>query len=503
MTNNNDSNLLLGIDVGTSSIKVSVVDAETQRSVSSVTFPDNTERAIKSPHPDWAEQSPEQWWGDVKTAIIKSQAENKYNPEKIIAIGITYQMHGLVAVDKDQNVLRDAIIWCDSRTEKQAAQGLQSIGKEKSLTHLLNFPGNFTASKLAWVKQSEPAIYEKIDKFMLPGDFIAMKLTREITATISMLSEGVFWDFANKEISKDIVNAYGFSSSLFPEIRPLFSVHGLTTRQVAEELHIPEGIPVAYKAGDQPNNALSLNVFEPGEIATTAGTSGVIYAVADDLVYDQLSRINTFAHVNHTGEKNRLGVLLCINGTGISNRWIKNIVDEHLSYQQLNELAASIEIGSEGLLFLPFGNGAERMLCNKLVGAGFSDINLNTHTKAHIFRAVQEGIAFSFRYGLDIMRENGMQTKVVKAGKANMFLSEVFTHAFVNATGLTVELYNTDGSVGAALGAGIGIGLFEKPQDAFSKLELLGTIHPDEDAVKKYEDAYQRWKGYLDRIIEK
>ena len=501
MTNKNDSSLLLGIDVGTSSVKVSVVDAETQRSVVSVTYPDDTEREIKSPKPDWAEQSPQQWWSDVKAAIEKSQAENKYNPERIVAIGITYQMHGLVIVDKEQNVLRDAIIWCDSRTEKQADQGLQAIGEEKSLSHLLNFPGNFTASKLAWVKENEPGIYAKTGKFMLPGDFIAMKLTGEITSTISMLSEGVFWDFKNKEISKDILQTFGFDASLFPERKPLFSVHGLVTKEIAGELNIPAGIPVTYKAGDQPNNALSLNVFEPGEIAATAGTSGVIYAVADDLVYDKLSRINTFAHVNHTNENSRTGVLLCINGTGISNRWIKNIVDENLSYQQINEFASAVEIGSEGLLFLPFGNGVERMLCNRHVGAGFSNINLNAHSKAHLFRAVQEGIAFSFRYGLDIMRENGMQTKVVKAGKANMFLSKVFTQAFVNTTGLTVELYNTDGSVGAALGAGIGLGIFEKPQDAFSKLELLETIHPDEEKVKKYEAVYQRWKDCLGRNL--
>ncbi|HEY0299553.1 MAG TPA: FGGY family carbohydrate kinase [Arachidicoccus sp.] len=496
-----EKQFLLGIDIGTSSVKVSVVDADTQRSIVSVTYPEHTEREIKSPKPGWAEQSPEQWWSDVKAAILETQSVNNYNTENIAAIGITYQMHGLVVVDKDKNVLRDAIIWCDSRTQEQAQQGLQVIGPQKCLSQLLNFPGNFTASKLAWVKENEADIYAKIDKFMLPGDFIAMKLTEEVTSTISMLSEGVFWDFKNKEISKDILNCFGFDKALFAETKPLFSVHGLVSKEIAKQLNIPEGIPVTYKAGDQPNNALSLNVFEPGEIATTAGTSGVIYAVADDLVYDKLSRINTFAHVNHTNENNRLGVLLCINGTGISNRWIKNMVDENLSYQQINELASFVTIGSEGLLFLPFGNGVERMLCNKHVGANFSDINLNRHSKAHLFRAVQEGIAFSFRYGLDIMRENAMQTRVVKAGRANMFLSKVFVHAFVNVTGLTLELYNTDGSVGAALGAGIGLGIYEKPQDAFSKLELLETIHPDEEAVKKYELAYLQWKKLLEQYL--
>jgi len=490
--------LLLGIDVGTSSVKVSVVDVASQRKIVSIIFPEDSEREIRSPKAGWAEQSPLQWWNDVKEAIKKAHSKKLYNPSDIKAIGISYQMHGLVIVDNNQDILRDAIIWCDSRTETQASKGLTAIGAEKCLSQLLNFPGNFTASKLAWVKENEPEVYGKIDKIMLPGDFIAMKMTGNITSTISMLSEGVFWDFKNQQLSEDILHVFEFDKKLFPELKTLFSPHGHITKDIAEELNLPEGIPVTYKAGDQPNNALSLSVLEPGEIATTAGTSGVIYAVANSLVYDKLSRINTFAHVNHTKENNRLGVLLCINGAGISNRWIKNIVDEKITYPQMNEMAASVSIGADGLLFLPFGNGAERMLSNKQVGALFSEINLNGHTKAHLFRSVQEGIAFSFRYGLDIMRENGMQTKMVKAGKTNMFLSKVFEEAFVNSTGLTLELYDTDGSVGAALGAGIGLGIYEKPQDAFTKLELLEIIHPDAAKVAAYNKVYENWKTLLE-----
>lgn len=494
--------LLLGIDVGTSSIKVSVVDAATQKKIISAVFPEDTEREIRSPDIGWAEQSTLQWWNDVKEAIKKAHSKKLYDPSTIKAVGISYQMHGLVVVDKNQDSLRDAIIWCDSRTETQASKGLTAIGAKKCLSQLLNFPGNFTASKLAWVKENEPEIYSKADKIMLPGDFIAMKMTGEVTSTISMLSEGVFWDFKYQQLSEDILHAFKFDRKLFPELKALFSPHGYITKGIAEELGLQEGIPVTYKAGDQPNNSLSLGVLEPGEIATTAGTSGVIYAVADSLVYDELSRINTFAHVNHTNENNRLGVLLCINGAGISNRWIKNIVDEKMTYPQMNEIAASVSIGADDLLFLPFGNGAERMLCNKQVGSHFSGINLNKHTKGHLFRAVQEGIAFSFRYGLDIMRENGMQTKVVKAGRTNMFLSKVFAEAFVNSTGLTLELYDTDGSVGAALGAGIGLGIYEKPQDAFTRLELLEIIHPDTVKVVAYNKVYENWKTALETHLK-
>lgn len=491
--------LLLGIDLGTSSIKVSVVDAQTQRCLASAQYPE-TEAEILSPKPGWAEQSPDGWWDFVQQAILKANASGQYHPQEIAAIGIAYQMHGLVLVDKNQQVLRNSIIWCDSRAVQTGEKALEKIGYEKSLSHLLNSPGNFTASKLAWVKENEPEIFEKIDKMMLPGDFIAMKLTGEITTSISALSEGVFWDFKSDELSQDIMNVYGFDGSVIPDVKPLFSEHGKLTSTIAEKLGLKTGIPVTYKSGDQPNNALSLNVLEPGEVAATAGTSGVIYGVSDALTSDPKSRVNTFAHVNHTAEKKRLGVLLCINGTGILNRWVKNQFGGGLSYGEMNEQGAKIAIGSGGLRILPFGNGAERMLENKQVGAHLLNIDFNIHTPAHIFRAVQEGIAFAFRYGLDIMRENGMNPGIIRAGKANLFQSALFAEAFVNATGVPVELYKNDGSVGAALGAGIGAGIFSSAKEAFTQFDIITTVHPQKE--KEYDAVYQEWKELLEEKLK-
>jgi xylulokinase len=364
---------------------------------------------------------------------------------------------------------------------------------------MLNSPGNFTAAKLAWVKENEPQVYEEIDKIMLPGDFIAMKLTGEVTTSASALSEGVFWDFIKDDLSADVVNYFGFASSLIPEVQPVFAEHGVLQQSVAQSLGLKAGIPVTYKAGDQPNNALSLNVLKPGEVAATAGTSGVIYGVSDELAFDPQSRVNTFAHVNHTHDERRLGVLLCINGTGILNRWVRDNIAAGISYNQINTEAASVEAGSKGLKVLPFGNGAERMLNNKIVGAHFSDIDLNVHSRADIFRATQEGIAFAFRYGLDIMRENGMSPSIIRAGKTNMFLSPVFTEAFVNATGVAVELYESDGSVGAAIGAGIGVKAFANEQEAFSKMERLQVVEPT--VADKYDGLYQEWKRTLDKFL--
>jgi len=487
--------LLLGIDIGTSSVKVSVVDTYSQRCIVSAQFPE-TEAEIISKQPGWAEQSPDDWWHHTKLAIQKANATKLYDPAKINAIGIAYQMHGLVCIDKKQQLLRNSIIWCDSRAVKLGNKAFDTIGPEKCLSHLLNSPGNFTAAKLAWVKENEPAVYEKIYKIMLPGDFIAMKFTGEITTSISALSEGVFWDFKKDALSADVFKHFDFKKSFIPEVNPVFGEHGKLLSAVANELALTAGIPITYKAGDQPNNALSLNVMEPGEVAATAGTSGVIYSVADTLVHDKLSRINSFAHVNYTNKEKRVGVLLCINGTGILNKWVKNIAGNNTDYATINNLAATIKPGSDGLIVLPFGNGAERMLQNKIVHSHIHNIDFNIHTPAHIYRAAQEGIAFAFRYGLDIIRENGIEPLVIKAGHANMFLSDVFTESFVNATGVPVELYNCDGSVGAALGAGIGAGLYSDAKQAFGKFVPVRSVKPKMKAA--YDDMYMKWKQVLE-----
>ncbi len=494
---------LLGIDIGTSFIKVSLVEASTQKCILTVSYPD-TENAISAHQNGWAEQSPTMWWEQVQSGILKLHkaaklARPSYNANDISAIGIAYQMHGLVLVDKNKNVLRDSIIWCDSRAVSYGEKAFNTIGHEKCLSHLLNSPGNFTAAKLAWVKENEPKVFAQIHKIMLPGDFIAMQLTGEITTSIAALSEGIFWDFKNNRISKEVLNYFGFDESIFPTVQDVFSNHGAINASIANILSLKAGIPISYKAGDQPNNALSLNVLEPGEVAATAGTSGVIYGVGNTLSYDMQSRVNSFAHVNHTSAENRIGMLLCINGTGILNSWVKKYIGANTNYNSMNEMAATIAAGSDGLTILPFGNGAERIFNNKIIGAQILGLDLNKHTAAHIYRAAQEGIAFAFRYGLDIMRENKLEPSVIKAGQANLFLSPVFTHAFVNATGVPVALYNVEGSVGAALGAGIGAGIYKELKDAFADTKPIERIEPRD--TEKYNLLYENWKNNLAKFI--
>lgn len=492
---------LLGCDLGSSSVKASIVEVETGLTVGSDFFP-KEEAPIKAVRPGWAEQNPEDWWTYMKQAICGAISKAGISGEDIKAIGISYQMHGLVVVDEAKKVLRPSIIWCDSRAVQYGEQAFASIGDEKCLSHLLNSPGNFTAAKLAWIKENEPAVYKSIHKIMLPGDYIAMRMTGDIVTTISGLSEGIFWDFKENRISEDLLSYFGFGKELIADIRPTFGLQGELLPSIAAELGLKKGTPVTYRAGDQPNNALSLNVLNPGEIAATAGTSGVVYGVNDQVNYDMLSRVNTFAHVNHTAEQTRLGVLLCINGVGILNSWMKKTVaPEGFSYDDLNKLAAQVPIGSEGLSILPFGNGAERMLQNKQVDCSIYGLNFNIHTKAHLARATQEGIVFSFKYGMDIMSNMGIDISVIRAGHANMFLSPIFCEALAGVTGAVIELYDTNGAVGAAKGAGIGAGIYKSPEEAFSSLKKIDIVEPDGFKANDYCGAYETWKERLEKMI--
>ena len=491
---------MLGFDVGSSSVKASLVDADTGVCAASAFYPEK-EAPIMAVKAGWAEQDPQMWWDNAKLSLKKVMSDAGVKGEDIKAIGISYQMHGLVCVDKDMQVLRPSIIWCDSRAVPYGEKAFGELGAEKCLSHLLNSPGNFTAAKLAWVKDNEPDVFDKIYKIMLPGDYIAMKLSGTINTTISGLSEGMFWDFKDKDTAGFLLDYFGFDKSLIADIVPTFSVQGEVSAAAAAELGLKEGTPISYRAGDQPNNALSLNVFNPGEIASTAGTSGVVYGVLGEVNYDKRSRVNTFAHVNYTKDLDRLGVLLCINGTGILNAWVRrNVAPEGISYSGMNEMMASVPIGSEGVTIIPFGNGAERVLENKEIGCSIHGINFNKHGKAHIMRAAQEGIVFSFCYGMEIMQQMGMDIRKIHAGKANMFLSDIFRNTLAGVSGATIELYETDGSVGAAKGAGMGCGIYKDNNEAFASLKKLSVIEPDEKHRSEYLEAYTLWKEKLQKL---
>jgi len=485
---------LLGIDLGSSSIKVSAIDADSGKLAGTTTSPEQ-EMEMQALKPGWAEQDPDLWWNHVVKATKKLLDTSEINKDQIAAIGISYQMHGLVVVDKNKRVLRPSIIWCDSRAAEIGEKAFNEIGPEKCLETFLNSPGNFTASKLRWVIENEPELYRKIHKIMLPGDFIGMKMTGRICTTHSGLSEGIMWNFRENKLADEVLDTYEIDKELIPETLNSFGDHGSLTAEAAEQLGLKEGTKVTYRAGDQPNNAFSLNVLNPGEVAATAGTSGVIYGITDTPDYDEKSRVNTFVHVNHTEDQNRYGVLLCINGTGILNSWLRKqfSIESQLSYEQMNSFAEQAPIGSDGLKILPFGNGSERIFENRDIGAQVHGLNFNRHDNSHLLRAAQEGIVFSLYYGFQIMQDMGLTLDTVRAGKANMFLSPLFRDAFVNLTGTRLELFNTDGSQGAARAAGVGAGIYANHSESFEGLNRLEMLEPEPEKRKLYLEAYQTW----------
>ncbi|UII23850.1 xylulokinase [Fulvivirga ligni] len=494
------SKYLIGFDIGSSSIKAALVNAETRETVGMAQYPD-TEMEIQALQEGWAEQDPEQWWEYVAKVCKKVLAQTGVNGADVESIGLSYQMHGLVLVDKGQKVLRPSIIWCDSRSVDIGNDAFEGIGEKVCHTHLLNSPGNFTASKLMWVKENEPEVYSKIHKFMLPGDFIAMKMTGKIVTTKSGLSEGILWDFQNNDIAQMVLDYYDIDRSLVPEIADTFSVQGLVTEQSAEILGLKAGIPVTYRAGDQPNNALSLQVTKPGEIAATGGTSGVVYAVVDQPLYDGASRVNGFAHVNHQSDAQRIGVLLCINGAGSQYRWVRQVVGEDVSYEKMEEMINQVPIGADGLRIVPFGNGAERMLENQFVGAQVNNIQFNRHGKGHMYRAALEGVAFAFVYGVEIIKNMGIETHVIKVGNDNLFRSKVFSTTVATLTGCRIEVIETTGAVGAARGSGLVTGRYKELDDIYGKAEQVDSyeMSPDKDP---YQKAYNIWKKDLKNLLE-
>lgn len=487
---------LLGIDIGSSSVKCALIHVETGDCVASA-FSPSREMLISAPAAGFAEQDPAMWWAELRNAMSILADEYDYKGGDIAAIGISYQMHGLVAVDKEGVPVRPSIIWCDSRAVETGAGAFNALGEDFCLQHYLNSPGNLTASKLKWVKEHEPEVYSRIHKVMLPGDYIAYKLTGEMRTTISGLSEGVMWDAASEDIAHELLRYYGIDEHLLCSRVPQFGEQGYMTSKAAAELGLAEGIPVCYRAGDQPNNAFSLNVLNPGEIAATAGTSGVVYGVIDQPAYDPPSRVNTFVHVNHLPEARRYGVLLCINGTGILNSWLQKNVFNGISYPEMNALASSVPVGADGLLCYPFGNGAERVLENRDPGSMIRNLHFNRHSNAHLARAAQEGIVFALYYGIEIMVKMGLKINTVRAGKANMFLSPLFAEAFANTTGATIELFNTDGAQGAARAAGVGAKIYQSTAEAFTGLRVLDTIRPQQGLQAQYAEAYASWKKHL------
>ena len=494
--------LFLGIDLGSSSVKLAILDGNTGKPIGKATYPE-TELDIDSPAAGFAEQDPSVWWDSARLCLARLCDTLHIDPKSIDAIGIAYQMHGLVAVDKNQHVLRPAIIWCDSRAIDQGNAAMAALSPEYCFDHLLNSPGNFTAAKLRWVQENQPELFDKIDKIMLPGDYIAMKLSGQVNTTASGLSEGTLWDFKAQRAATELLDHWNIDESILPEITQNLGEQSTVQAAAAESLGLREGIPITYRAGDQPNNAFSLNVLEPGQVAATAGTSGVIYAVSDQLIADKASRVNTFLHVNSTPERSYQGVLACVNGCGRLYSWLRQTLsqagNEH-TYQHLNQIAEQVPVGSDGLIFHPFGNGSERIFPEYNGASQLLGLDFNRHELSHMIRAAQEGIVFALNRGFEVMKELGGHCDLIRVGHGNLFLSDIFAQAFINTTQTPLEIFDTDGAEGAARGAALGAGFYTSEAEAFIGLTRMRSIEPDSDRFDEYQQAYHAWMSAIENV---
>jgi xylulokinase len=483
--------IAIGFDIGSSFVKAALVEVETGKPIARARVPE-VEIPMEAQQLGWAEQHPNLWWQYLCEATQKLLTETDINAEQISSIGISYQMHGLVLVDRDLNPLRKSIIWCDSRATSYGEKAFEKLGKGYCKDHLLNSPGNFTASKLAWVIENEPELYQKAYKLMLPGDFLAAKLTDNIQTTITGLSEGIFWDFKNDQASQALFDHFEIDQSLVPEVVDNFTVQATVSNAGAQATGLKEGTPITYRAGDQPNNAYTLGARKAGDVVATGGTSGVVYALTDQLSSNELTKVNTFAHVNYQSQQKMFGKLLNLNGAGIQYRWLHQLMGE-VGYEKLNEMAQQAPIGSNGLQVFPFGNGAERMLDNKIVNGHISNINFNIHDNNHMVRATLEGIAFAMIYGIEILKNDGVDIENLKVGNDNLFLSDVFSKTIADTLGISIQMLEATGAEGAAKAS------ISNPHQTQNNdnTNITKTIKPNPKLQVESIASFEKWKTQL------
>ncbi len=478
----------LGIDVGTGGSRAVLIDSS-GAIVASATI---EHAPFASPEIGWAEQNPEDWRRASIEAIRQVLANENVNAEDIAAVGLSGQMHGAVFLDKFDKVLRPSIIWCDQRTENQCRELTEKIGAEK-LIELVSNPAlpNFTLTKMLWVRENEPEIWRKVKCVLLPKDYVRFCLTGDKATDVSDASGTLMLDVRNRKWSKEILAASEIGESLLPELYESAEITGTISAECAAETGLLKGTPVVAGASDNAAGAIGMGIVRVGSVSATVGTSGVIFAVTDKPSIDLRGRIHTFCHA----APNRWHVTGVTQAAGLSLRWFRDNFSLNENYDDLTAESAKISVGADGLLWTPYLMGERTPHIDSNVRASLIGLTAS-HTKAHVVRAILEGVAFSLRDSLEIFKDLDIPIQTIKLGGGGA-RSSLWRQIQADVYGRAVEIVESDegAAYGAVLLAGVGAGRWKTIDQACGEtIRVAEKIEPNDESVEILNRQYQKYQ---------
>lgn len=485
---------LIGIDLGTSGVKTVLFD-ESGKPVASSTV----EYPLYQPNLGWAEQDPEDWWKGTCESINNVMLKSGVNKQDVKGVGLSGQMHGAVLLDKNDKVLRKAIIWCDQRSAAECDQITQLVGKERLIEITAN-PAltGFTASKVMWVKNNEPQIFEKIAKILLPKDYIRLRLTGEYATEVSDASGMQFMNIAQRKWSSEVLGKLEISESMLGKMYESQEVTGKVTASAAAITGLNEGTIVVGGAGDQAAGAVGNGIVKPGVVSSTIGTSGVVFAYTDKLTIDPLGRVHTFCHA----VPNTYHIMGVTQGAGLSLKWFRDnfcmeeLMTAELSnidvYKLLDAEAENITPCSDGLVYLPYLMGERTPHLDPDARGVFFGLTAK-HTKPHFVRSIMEGVTYSLRDCLEIIRGMGVEVSEVRASGGGG-KSKIWRQMQADVFGTNINrIFSDEGpALGVAILAGVGAGIYDSvPQACSNVIKVKDSLPPISENIKKYDDFYK------------
>ncbi len=485
---------VLGIDVGTGGTRALIIDGR-GRILASAT---EEHEPFASPKVGWAEQRPEDWWRATRIAVAKAIAQGGLRQEQISCVGFSGQMHGAVMLDSASEVVRPALIWCDVRTEKQCKDLSEKIGWERLIQLTANPPlENFTLTKLLWVRENEPENWKRVRSVMLPKDYVRFRLTGERAIDVADASGTLMLDVARRKWSAEVLKAVEIDAALLSTLYESPQVCGQVSAIGAEATGLAAGTPVVAGGGDQSAGALGMGIVAPGAVSATIGTSGVVFASTDQPVNDPQGRLHTFCHAV-PGRWHIMGVT---QAAGLSLRWFRDRFTTSVGgngidpYDQLTAEATSIPPGSDGLLWAPYLMGERTPHLDPNARGALVGLTAS-HTRAHVVRAILEGVAFSLKDTFTILNEMKIPVKSIRLGGGGA-RSALWRQIQADVYGQEVEIVEAEegAAYGAAILAGVGVKMWPSVDEACSSLvRVRDRVLPKATSAAVMQESYERYR---------